>query len=197
MAAGERGGTWYLGLKEGSHPMAKNDVVTLRGIRVRLESDEGREFVRDCVRAAEEVVSDEDVIAKFEISLEYLQSLTKNKLFVRAVRNERERRLRSGIAVRESAQKEFIQAPKVMGKILNDEQANPRHRIESARELRAQAAPEPSQGPAGGERFSITINLGNDIDGRPIIEKYDEARTVESTAEQLKLAPKVIKESDG
>jgi hypothetical protein len=47
--------------------------------------------------------------------------------------------LRNGVAAREAAAKEFIKAPAVLGGILNDQSANAKHRIDSARELRATA----------------------------------------------------------
>src|SRR6478672_9982138 len=54
------------------------------------------------------------------------------------------------------------QPPSVLGDILHDDSASPRHRIESARELRQIAANGPEAAPAA-DRFVITINLGAEV----------------------------------
>src|SRR5262249_56137806 len=77
------------------------------------------------------------------------------------VDGEHERRVRNGDAAKEAAAKLFAEAPEVLGDILRDKQANARHRIEAARELRA-AAGTGAEGTPTAERFTITINLGED-----------------------------------
>jgi hypothetical protein len=141
-----------------------SNVVVLRGIPIDLTSATGHQFVVDCVRAAEGLISDSDLQDKYELSLVDWGNITKNTALMRAIQAERERRVRSGVAAQESAAKLFAKAPEVLGTILNDKFASPRHRIESARELRQTAS-----GPAGaestadaGEKFIITINLGAD-----------------------------------
>src|SRR5262249_22949799 len=62
--------------------------------------------------------------------------LADNEPLVRAVETEKARRVRDGTAAREKAQWLFVQAPDVLGNILNDTTTSPRHRIEAARELR-------------------------------------------------------------
>src|SRR5262249_24671253 len=53
-----------------------------------------------------------------------------------------------------------VRAPKVMGKILDDEGASPRHRIEASRELRATAIGSgDAERPTDSERFIIRIDL--------------------------------------
>src|SRR5262245_30199438 len=82
---------------------------------------------------------------------------------IEKIENEKLRRIRRGDTAREKAQRLYAQAPDVLGGIMNDSNASPRHRVECAKELRVvadngpQAAPPP---PA--ERFQIIINLGND-----------------------------------
>jgi len=70
--------------------------------------------------------------------------------------------VRNGDAARESAAKLFAEAPEVLGEILNDKQANARHRIEAAKELRATANPGAENTNNAAERFVININLGED-----------------------------------
>jgi hypothetical protein len=80
---------------------------------------------------------------------------------VKAITLERHRRIRDGSAARERAQILFAGAPEVLGGILHDADANPRHKIESAREIRAIAATGPESMPAEA-RFVIQINMGSD-----------------------------------
>jgi hypothetical protein len=116
-----------------------DDDVVLRGIVTDLTSAIGHQFVVDCVRAAEGLLSDNDLRDKYELSAADWENITKNAALMRAIQAERERRVRTGIAAQESAAKIFAKAPTVLGDILNDRSANPRHRIESARELRQTA----------------------------------------------------------
>jgi len=97
---------------------------------------------------------------KYDLTIAELQTIANMKAVGRAIRNEREHRLRSGIATRELASGYFFKAPTVLDKIMSDEQVNPRHRIESARELRVISTPENQNNPATqSERFVIRIDL--------------------------------------
>ena len=89
------------------------------------------------------------------------ERLADNAPLLKAVQAERERRITSGDAAREGAQRAFAKAPTVLGDILTDKQVSPRHRIEAARELR-QTIGNGSDTSKAGERFVITINLGGD-----------------------------------
>jgi hypothetical protein len=86
-------------------------------------------------------------------------SLGEDDALIEAIEAEKIRRVRDGCAARERAQVIFATAPTVLGDILNDNGASPRHRIESARELRQIATPPADVVPAS-DRFVITINLG-------------------------------------
>ena len=55
-----------------------------------------------------------------------------------------------------------MQAPDVLGGIMLDASASPKHRIDSAKALDAFAANGPEAAPAS-DRFQITINLGSDV----------------------------------
>jgi len=85
-----------------------------------------------------------------------------NEALIEAIEAEKIRRVRDGSAARERAQQLFATAPSVLGDILHDDSASPRHRIESARELRQIAANGPEAAPAA-DRFVITINLGAEV----------------------------------
>src|SRR5262249_2711999 len=82
-----------------------------------------------------------------------------NAPLVRAVETEKTRRVHDGAAAREKAQWLFVQAPTVLGNILNDATTSPRHRIEACRELRAVATSGSESTPATGDRFIIRIDL--------------------------------------
>ena len=104
---------------------------------------------------------DSDVKNKWTLTDEDWERLANNAPLLQAVRAERERRIISGDAAKEGAQRAFAKAPTVLSEILMDEQVSPRHRIEAARELR-QTIGEADTASKAGERFVITIDLGGD-----------------------------------
>jgi hypothetical protein len=81
---------------------------------------------------------------------------------VEKIETEKFRRCRTGESAREKAQKLFVEAPGVLGDILHDKTASPRHRIEASKELRVVADNGPQAAQPDVERFVIRINLGND-----------------------------------
>ena len=147
-----------------------DDLVNLHHTPTALTSSKGREFVCDCTRAAEGLLSDQEIKEKYELSPADWESITKNTALIRAIQAERTKRVRTGQAAREAAAQHFVKAPKILDQIMSNEQGNPRGRIDAIRELRATAA-----GAAGtdgtidsSEKFIIQINLGG---GTEIIEK--------------------------
>jgi hypothetical protein len=147
-----------------------SDTVILRGVAVELDSDVGRQFVVDCVRAAEGLISDKELVEIYEISPADWQNIAKDMALARAIRAERDRRVLNGTAAREAASRHFVKAPTILDKIMSDEQANARHRIEAIRELRQTAIPENQNVQSQGDRFVITINLGADC-----VETYNKS----------------------
>jgi hypothetical protein len=168
-------------------PPATKDILVLNSKPVELSSPEGCAFVRDAVRAAEGLITDSDLRKKYKIPAKNLKEMTKNPALITAIRDERERRMRNGTAARESASRHFVRAPNIMGAIMDDAQANPRHRIEAAREIRATAiGGDDAESAHDTERFMITINLGADTEkfekevvltkkSPPLLENKDEA----------------------
>jgi hypothetical protein len=124
---------------------------------------ENHEFITDCARYAEGSLSEQDIKKKHHFDDETWERLGSDEALVEAIQVEKTRRIRNGSTARERAQILFAQAPQRLGDILNDDGASPRHRIESARELRQIAANGPEAAPAS-ERFVITINLGGDVE---------------------------------
>ena len=78
------------------------DVVILRSSPIDLNTDTGHQFVIDCTRAGEGLITDKELQEKYELSPADWQNITKDMALGRAVRAERERRMLDGTAARES-----------------------------------------------------------------------------------------------
>jgi hypothetical protein len=122
--------------------------------------ENNHEFVVDLARFAEGSLTERQVKKKYRFTDDVWATLGEDDGLVERIEAEKLRRIRDGSAARERAQQIFATAPNVLGDILNDGGASPRHRIESAKELRQIATPA-AEG-AAADRFVITINLGAD-----------------------------------
>jgi hypothetical protein len=141
-----------------------NECVVLRGVSVPLASNVAAVFISDVARNSEGILSGGQIREKYGLTIEAWRQLVENKAFVQAVTAERERRVRSGTAAQEAAAKLFADAPAILGSIMNNEYASPRHRVDAIRELRQTAigtGPE-STGPDDSGKFVITIVLSAD-----------------------------------
>jgi hypothetical protein len=137
-------------------------AIVLNNVETSLTSPEGRDFVADCVRAGEGLLSDRDVQSKYEIAASDWKNITKNKSLIQAIRSESERRVRTGQAAQEAASKHFAKAPGYLNEIMSDPKAHPKFRIESAKELRATAVGDGNSGTSNNaDKFIININLGS------------------------------------
>jgi len=152
-----------------------NNTVTLRGVQVPLNSDVGAAFVSDCARNRERLFSDDQLQEKYDIDPRDWNDIIKNKPLRLAINSECERRMLNGDSAREAAAKQFTKAPAVLGGILEDQGASPRHRIEAAKELRATARAGDERPGDTPDRVIISINLGNDeklvVDSGPLPPK--------------------------
>src|SRR5262245_4915825 len=159
-------------------------TVTLRGVSVPLNSDVGGALITDLARNKERLFSDAQVIEKYDISEKAWTEITQSKAIRLAVNAEHERRMLNGIAAQESAAKIFTEAPEVLGSILRDNKASPRHRIEASKELRATARSSDEKPGAETDRVIVTINLGGDekllVDSGPLPNRNKEARDAET-----------------
>jgi hypothetical protein len=152
------------------------EIINLRSTPIDLNSDVGHAFVVDATRAAEGLITDKELAEKYELSPADWQAIIKDKALGHAIRAERERRVRSGTAVREAAAKHLIKGPRILDQIMTNEQSNPRHKIEAFKELRNTASVgADAEGRQESERFVIQINLGADLDGKEIVEKYNKS----------------------
>ena len=136
------------------------EVVDLHGQPAQLEDD--LEFISDLARYAEGLFSEQDVKKKHHLSADTWERLGSNEVLIEKIEAEKVRRIRNGSAKREKAQQLVVKAPDVLGGIMLDASASPKHRINSAKALDAFAATGPESAPAG-DKFVITINLGSDV----------------------------------
>jgi hypothetical protein len=124
---------------------------------------ENHEFITDCARYAEGLLSEKEVKKKHRFDDATWDSLGENDALVEAIEAEKTRRIRNGSTKRERAQKLVAQAPGVLGDIMLDTSASPKHRIDASKTLDTFAANGPENASAA-DRFIITINLGSDVE---------------------------------
>jgi hypothetical protein len=167
------------------------DIVILRGIPTDLTSAVGHQFVVDCVRAAEGLITDKELVEIYEITPAEWHSIAKDVALGRAIRAERDRRVRNGVAAREAASRHFVKAPTILDKIMTDEQANARHRIEAIRELRQTALPENQNAPSQSDRFVIRIDL---TAGGGDVETYDQPIKIDANDSDAPKQQKLVEQ---
>jgi hypothetical protein len=156
--------------------IAMGEVVTLHSTPFDLATDVGHAFVVDATRAAEGLITDKELSEKYELTPADWHDITKNAALGRAVRAERERRVRDGTAVREAAQKHIVKGPGILDGIMNGADSHPKHRIEAYKELRQTAAIGSGiDGLAESTRFIIRIDLSSEGKGEHI-EDFDVPR---------------------
>jgi hypothetical protein len=127
---------------------------------------ENAEFISDCCRFSEQILTQDQVTRKYKLDAAMLDRMSNDEKLIGAIELEKIRRVRNGDAARERAQGYFTKAPDVLNSIMSDDKASARHRIESAKELRVVAANTADvAAPAMlAERFTIKIVLGPDPD---------------------------------
>ena len=124
---------------------------------------ENHEFITDCARYAEGLLSEKDVKKRHHFDEATWERLGENDTLIERIEAEKLRRIRNGSTKRERAQKLVAQAPGVLGDIMLDGNASPKHRIDASKTLDAFAANGP-EATAAADRFIITINLGSDVE---------------------------------
>lgn len=138
---------------------------------ISLDSDLGRELIVDCVRFAEGLLDEKAVRNKYRFDDSAWETLGSNDKLVEKIEAEKLRRVRNGDTKREKAQALIVKAPAILDGIASDVSASPRHRVDALRTLDGMAANGPAAA-AAGAFFEITINLGSDVDGKPVVEHY-------------------------
>jgi hypothetical protein len=135
-------------------------AVELHDHLLPLDSELSIELIENLARYAEGLLDEAAVKKVYRFSDEDWDRLGGNDDLVEKIEAEKRRRIRDGRSARERAQQLFAQAPTVLGTILHGDGVSPRHKIESARELRAIAANGPEAAAPSADRFIISINLG-------------------------------------
>ena len=125
--------------------------------------EDNQEFIADCCRFAENILTEAQVKKKWRFDNATWDKLGSDEgdALVEKVEAEKIRRIRDGSSKREKAQLLVVRAPDVVAGIMLDDNANARHRIDSAKVLNDFAANGPAGAPAA-DRFQIVINLGAD-----------------------------------
>jgi len=104
---------------------------------------DNHELVTDLARFSETLLSESAIRKKWRLSEETWELLGADDELVRAVEEERTRRVRSGATKRERAQQHVIRGVDVLATIMDDPKANSRHRVDSVKALDAIADPGP------------------------------------------------------
>ena len=137
---------------------------------ISLDSDLGRELMVDCARFREGLLDEKAIRKKYRFDEAAWEALGNDEM-VRAIEEESARRVCTGQLKREKSQALIIKAPAILDSIASDVSASPRHRVDAIKTLDVMAANGPTAA-AAGPFFEITINLGSDVDGKPVIEHY-------------------------
>jgi hypothetical protein len=122
---------------------------------------DNHEFVGDCCRYNEGILSEAAMRKKWHFDAATWELLGSNDELVRAIEEAKIHRVRSGAAKRERAQQHIVRGVDVLSKIMDDPNANPRHRVDSIKALDTLADPGPQTTPPA-EKFIITIDLTGD-----------------------------------
>ena len=131
---------------------------------------DNHELVTDLARFAEALCTESAIRKKWRLNEEVWEWLGGSDEMVRAIEEERTRRIRSGATKRELAQAHIIRGPGVLASIMDDPKANARHRVDSIKALDAIADPGP-EAAAEQERIYIRIDLSADTkDPRDVLE---------------------------
>lgn len=171
------------------------DVVSFP---IAVDSDQGRELVVDLCRFTESILTEKQVRKKYRLSERDWEAMGADD-WVEKVESESIRRMRDGSTKREKSQLHVMKAPDVAAKIMLDESANNRHRLDACKVLDDFSATGPESAPMG-DRFCISIILNSD-DGTNVVEHYDKSIAVgvddNSTGAVTVIAAKTSENDDG
>jgi len=122
---------------------------------------DNHELITDLARFSETLCTESAIRKKWRLSEETWELLGGSDELVRAIEEEKTRRIRSGATKRELAQQHIIRGPGVLATIMDDPKANARHRVDSIKALNAIADPGP-EAATDQERVIIRIDLSAD-----------------------------------
>ena len=148
---------------------------------------DNHDLITDLARFAEGISTESAVRKKWRLSEDTWELLGSSDELVRAIEEEKTRRIRSGATKRELAQQHIIRGPNVLATIMDDPKANARHRVDSVKALNAIADPGP-EAAAEQEKIYIRIDLSADTkDPKDVL-------TIEATPRPS--TPKQIEDSE-
>src|SRR5262249_50601349 len=98
---------------------------------------ENLELITDLARFSEARLSESAIRKKWRLDEEVWERLGTDDEFVRAVEEERTRRIRSGATKRELAQAHIIRGPAVLASIMDSPKSNDRHKVDAIKTLNA------------------------------------------------------------
>jgi hypothetical protein len=90
---------------------------------------EDHDFIVDFARYSEGILGERFLRKKYHFDDDTWNRLGESDELVSAIEAEKLKRIRSGATKRELAQKHVVRAPDVLAGILEDPNANPRHRF--------------------------------------------------------------------
>src|SRR5215467_2676272 len=138
-----------------------DDVATPSTPSLEHSLIDNHELITDLARFSEALCTESAIRKKWRLSEETWELLGSSDELVRAIEEEKTRRIRSGATKRELAQAHIIRGPTVLASIMDDPRANARHRVDSIKALDALAANGP-EAAAEQERIFIRIDLSAD-----------------------------------
>jgi hypothetical protein len=159
------------------------------------------EFVSDLCRFQESVLTEQQVRKKWHFLDDAAwERMGSDDRLVEAIELERVRRIRSGQAKREAAQRHVVRAPDILAGIMDDASANERHRIDACKALDDFADNGPQATPPP-EMFNIVINLtaggGDRLEFNKPIRPDPPRKTIEHDDDMPLLAAIAAKKDDG
>src|SRR5262249_13159344 len=142
---------------------AAQEAATKVPLRAEVaDLKDNHEFISDCCRYNEGILSEAAVRKKWNFDAATWEQLGSDDELIRAIEETKIQRVRSAATKRERAQQHIVRGVDVLSKIMDDPQANARHRVDSIKALDALADPGPQHAAAEQGRFIIRIDLGAD-----------------------------------
>ena len=150
-------------------------TVILGGVPVEISSDLGRQFVVDCTRAGEGLISDPELAEIYEISPADWQNIAKDAALGPAICAELDRRVRNG--PRHARQHpNILSSPRRARRIMSMIKRTRAIASKPSGNCGRRRYPSSPNSPSQSDRFIIQINLGSDVEiyNKPIAVGVDD-----------------------
>ena len=146
-----------------------NHTIVLRNETVGLDSDVGRAFLNDACRNEEGIFSDDDLKQKWKLTDAEAAAIIADEFVVDAVRAECQRRLWSGLAVKEAAVEALSGAPARLKHMLHDKLEASARRIDSVKVLKDLASGNTPEGMMRDQFVIRIVTSINDPEHPPVV----------------------------